>query len=80
MIIVAVANSLIEDRVAIDRHPLYATRIYSAAFDQLTFLNLQVNDTVLFEETNASHDPAGWKEENLDLLIQAKVDGLTYCW
>jgi hypothetical protein len=59
VVVATVANVLVEDRVVVDGHPASAGRVDLATLEELTFLDLQVDDSVLFVEAETGDDPVG---------------------
>jgi hypothetical protein len=58
VVVAAITNSFVHDCVVFDGNPSGAGCVDASAFKKLTFLDLKVDDAVLFVKTKSSDDPA----------------------
>jgi hypothetical protein len=63
VVVTTIANSFVENCVVFSRYPACAAGVNSTTFEELTFLNLQVDNAVLLEEAEAGNDPVWGRDE-----------------
>jgi hypothetical protein len=57
VVVASVADSFVNNREVLDRNPSNGCRVDLASLEELTFLDLKMNDSVLLEEANSRDDP-----------------------
>lgn len=57
MIVATIANPLVVNRVIFNRNPPSACRVDFASLEQLTFLNLEMDNAILLVKANSRYDP-----------------------
>lgn len=75
MVVAPVSDSFVESRVVFHRHPSHACQVDFSTLEQLAFLNLQMNNSVLLIEAETGNHPEMeiWKSMNSDDQLDSHV-------